>query len=271
MSGDLKVKEHPGKLGCCPACGAALEENDIFCSECGCRLTKERGEDTPPKLSWEKKINLFTDKHVFKGLSLALGGGVGFVFLLLLILSLADGTFDWGFFRTLLLIVLALFGILAVLIPVAMLILGGWRYPYRFTVDKDGVFLETAPEQRRKNTFLNSLGFVLGLLSKDPGAMGAAILAQSRQSEFYGWKDIRLVKPDPRGRSIVLKLSRGRTSVLWCPPERYEEILRAVLTWHKSTEPQRRKKAGRKKGSKGFVWATGQPARRRPSRKNISL
>ncbi len=235
MSGDLKVKKASGKPGCRPACGVPLEENDIFCSECGYRLTEKEGEDTPPKLSWEKKINLFTDKHVFRGLALALGGGVGSVFLLLLILSLADGTFDWAFFRTLLLIVVALFGILVVLILMEMLVLGSWRYPYRFTVDKDGVLLETAPGQRRKNTVLNSLLFVLGLLKGKPGAMGAAVLAQSRQSEFLKWEDIRRVEPDPRGRAIVLKFSRGRTSVLWCPPERYEEILCAVLAWHKKT------------------------------------
>ncbi len=248
MSGDLKAKKDPGEPGCCPACGAALEENDIFCSECDRRLTGDGGEDAPPELSWEKKINLFTDKHVLKGLALALGGGVGFVFLLMLIMSLTDGRFDWAFLRTLLLIVLALAGIFAVITPVAMLILGGWRYPYRFTVNKDGILLETAAERRRKNTVLNSLLFVLGLLGRRPGAIGAALLAQSRQSEFYGWKDIRLIEPDPRGRDIVLKLSRGRTAVLWCPPERYEEILGAVQAWHRRTEPLRIKKSRQKKG-----------------------
>jgi len=95
---------------------------------------------------------------------------------------------------------------------------------------------------------LNSLGFFLGALKGEPGLMGASVLAQSRQSEFYRWEDIRLIKPDPRGRSIVLKLSGGRTSILWCPPERYEEILHAVMKWHEKTEPLRRKKSRKKKG-----------------------
>jgi hypothetical protein len=199
-------------------------------------------------LTWETKVNLFTDRHVLKGLFLALGGGFGFTFLLILILGLMDGSFSLAFFRTMLFIFLALAGVIGLLTALSMLILGGRRYPYVFTIDGEGILMETGRERRKKNTVLNSLLFVLGLLRGKPGAMGTAILAQSRQREFYGWKDIRLVEPDPRGRSIVLKLSRGRTSVLWCPPERYEEILRAVLAWHKKTEPLRRKKSQKKKG-----------------------
>ncbi len=229
----------------CPQCGTALKEADVFCNKCGYHFVEEGKQDKPPSLSWERKVNLFIDRHVFKSFLLALWIGASAIFLFLLILGLVEGSLSWEVFRTILLITLAVSGVILAFYPVALLILGGWSYHYRFRVDENGILLETAPRQRKWNTFLNFLTFISGILKRKPGMMGAAILAQSRQRELYRWEDVRLIKPDPRGHAIVLKLYGGRTSVLWCPPERYEEILQAILRWREIIEPRKRKRSKR--------------------------
>jgi hypothetical protein len=111
---------------------------------------------------------------------------------------------------------------------VALVVLGN-RVDATFTVDAEGMTV-AAGERIRK---VNRIVTIIALLSGRPGPVGSAMLATSREDTLVRWESVSRIKFYPRQRVIQVRDSGMRTTRLFCPSDRYEEIVRRV---HEETE-----------------------------------
>jgi len=169
------------------------------------------------------EVNLFRQIRVLRELALALGGGIAFLVLFLIVLQWLDGRLTWEFWVTIGQIALALALLLTVLAGVGMWIMGGRAYPYVYTLNTEGIRVAVAPRQRRRNALLYELLFILGVLGGPPSAIGAALLGSAREVEFIRWKDIRRVEVDRKAHCVLLRHGWKRT-LIWFLPERFSEL-----------------------------------------------
>ncbi len=147
----------------------------------------------------------------------------GIVWLFMIILTAAEGDLDattfWSFSR----IVLLILGGLLLLAFFVMAVLYR-RYEYRFTLDEQGVSASTIGGTRKKNAVINALL----VLSGRPSAMGAGMLAGSRQDQRVRWKDANAFRVDTRRRQIALRRGRRTLMLIQCTQENLE-IVRQVV------------------------------------------
>jgi len=101
---------------------------------------------------------------------------------------------------------------------------GGYEMEYR--VGEQGIGGRPHGRTARKNRLIN----LLLVLSGRPSAMGAGMLAQSRQVEYVAWKDVGRIEADPRQRTIALYRGRRPLMVVACDDAHYEAVLQEART-----------------------------------------
>ncbi|NLO27994.1 MAG: hypothetical protein GX113_07440 [Actinobacteria bacterium] len=122
-------------------------------------------------LPWQATIPIWQSSVVLRQLSAVLLIAVAAVWVLMIIITAADGDLDraafWSFSRIALII-------LAVLVGLATLVVAllHRRAEYRFEMDEQGISASTAARTRKKNAVINTLL----VLSGRPSAMGAGAL-----------------------------------------------------------------------------------------------
>jgi len=79
-------------------------------------------------------------------------------------------------------------------------------------------------EQARKGRRLSRAAVLLGLFARNYSAVGAGLLAQSRQSQRLTWGQVRKVSYRPKSGVIILRAAPGNSMVLFCPPDSYARI-----------------------------------------------
>ncbi|MCX7779903.1 MAG: hypothetical protein N2491_03170 [Negativicutes bacterium] len=112
-------------------------------------------------------------------------------------------------------------------------------YEVTFLVNYAGAAMDTRPERRRINRWINGLLFWLSLLSQRPGGMGTAILAEASQSIFVEWTDVQRIVPQPDRFIIRLQNSWRTVLSLYCSAENYQSVLDLVYEQFKAHEEQR--------------------------------
>ena len=218
-----------GNEGSCASCGNLVAVGEAFCSECGQPLTSMLAKKV---LQWDRNIpprDILTGSLKVLGISVLIMWVVVEVmsqftrhsFTVSLYKSMAknDPTMYYaaGF--------VGFFLLLTFLICWAMFSHG---YEASFRVGPEGAAMDTRPERRRVNSRINKLLFWVSLLSGRPGGMGTAMLAQSRQSTFAEWSDVKRIKLDPERWIIHLKNSWRTEVSLYCTPENYQSVLALV-------------------------------------------
>lgn len=166
-------------------------------------------------LDWKIRVSIFRNSLILKQLAIALGIPFGILIVILLFLG-GDSRYKMYGIG----LILALFIVTWLFV---MIVYRG-KYEVQFTLSKEGVTCETQSNQARKNRVINFLAAVLGLLSRNPGAAGAGILAQSRQKEHLAWKKIKKVKYRPKQHTIMLRGGPLEAIALFCRPDNYLEV-----------------------------------------------
>jgi len=172
-------------------------------------------------LTWEADIPLFKSAVVLRQLTLALGLPVLVIFILLVILSAIDEQLTVDRLRSLVIISLGLLAGLLLLAAVAILLVYGSRYHYRFTLDEHGAQAVVAGGTRSRNRIIN----LLLVLSGQPSAMGAGLLAEGRQEQQARWGELDTFSADPHSGEILLRKGRRVVMLLWCDPSLYPHAL----------------------------------------------
>jgi len=172
-------------------------------------------------MEWNISVPIFTTPVIVKQMAVAIGIPFGIVILFLLVMSDDEDR------------IYALYGVglilmLLFLTFVLILLIYGGRYTAQFIVSGKGIGCYTYGRQRKINRFLNGLTVFLGLIGKNPTAAGAGMLAQSRQSIFLPWKEVKKVKYRKKQKTIILCGGFGRNIAVFCTTENYEAVEEAV-------------------------------------------
>ena len=122
-----------------------------------------------------------------------------------------SGTEEWRFLGG---IVLVTAGVYLALLSTGVLVVYGGRYEVEFRMDEEGIGGRPHGRTAMKNRLVNRLL----LLSGNPTAAGAGMLAEARQVEYVAWRDVDTVASDARRGTIVLGKGRWPRMVVACPP-----------------------------------------------------
>jgi len=176
------------------------------------------------KIKWEINVPIFRNTVILKDLGIALGIPFGLLILILLIISGGDISSDGILYPLVSIGILFIAGYLFV-----MLIYGGC-YAAGYVIDKNGILNYTQRKQAKKNKIINTLLIVFGLFSRRPSVAGAGLLAQTRQSVFLKWKNIRKVKIYPKSKSIVIKGGFAEKIALFCNDDNFQIVKDMILS-----------------------------------------
>lgn len=75
----------------------------------------------------------------------------------------------------------------------------------------------------------SKMAFWGGVLTGNPTAAGAGLLAGSEQSTFIPYEDVRTVRVSPASNYVELKGDRfDKPVALFCPPETFDQVVQVV-------------------------------------------
>jgi len=172
-------------------------------------------------LTWVANRPILRDPIVVRQLALVFAIPMVVLFVILAIIQWPWDADTWRLLGQITLVTAAVF-LALLLIGVAVVALGGYRQIYR--LDDEGIGGRPHGRTAVKNGVVNTLL----ILSGRPSAMGAGLLAQSRQVEYTAWRDVDRVETDPRRRTITLYRGRRPGMVVPCDEVHYEAVLGAA-------------------------------------------
>ncbi len=172
--------------------------------------------NSPEKLEWEISVPIFRNTIILRQLGIAIGIPFGLVALVIVVTTGAQ----WIYALYALALIAALFALTYALI---MALYGG-KYAAGYRIDHNGILNYTQTRQAKRNLWLNGITVILGLATGKPSAAGAGMLAQSRQTVFLKWRDIKKVKYLPEQQTIMLRGSVLESMAVFCDSENYEQV-----------------------------------------------
>jgi len=171
-------------------------------------------------MEWKISVPIFKDKTILKQLGIAIGIPFGLV---VLIVGIATNWSD------VVLYLLAIIGILFFFTWLLLMVVNRGKYDVEFFLNDEGVICQTQKQQAKRNRILNILTIFLGLFSAKPAAMGAGLLAETRQRVFVKWKRVAKVKYKPKQLTIMVRGGWTENIAIFCTKENYEETEHYVM------------------------------------------
>ncbi len=171
-------------------------------------------------IKWRAGVPIFKNTVILKQLGIAVGIPFGIV---ALVIGLTSGKSVYTLYG------LGLIGAVLVLTWLFIMVVYRGKYEAEFVLDDQGVRCRTQAGQAKKNSMINALTVVLGLLSGRPAVAGAGMLAQSRQDVFLKWGRVGKVKYNPRNHTILLGGGFGESIALFCNPDNFARVEREVM------------------------------------------
>jgi len=111
-----------------------------------------------------------------------------------------------------------------ILTAVLLHVLYRGMYHVNFTVDSSGVRCYTTSRQAQSNKLLNALTVFAGLLSRQPAAAGAGVLAQARQQTFIRWNRVTKIRFYDESQTILVRAGYFDSVAIFCAPDNYPEV-----------------------------------------------
>jgi len=176
------------------------------------------------KINWEINVPIFRNTVILKDLGIALGIPFGLLILMLLVISGGNISSDGILYPLISIGILFFAGFLFI-----MLIYGG-SYAAGYVIDKNGILNYTQKKHAKRNAIINTLLIIIGLISKKPSVAGAGLLAQTKQSVFLKWKNIKKIKVYPKSRSIVIKGGFAEKIALFCNDDNFQIVRDIILS-----------------------------------------
>jgi hypothetical protein len=171
-------------------------------------------------LAWPARVKMLTNPMIWSSLALAFGIGSAVVALVVCLASgnlvgVVIGAALFGFFM-----------VLVLLIALVVDLFGGFRVT--LALSSKGVWSLSGKGVERAAT----AALVGGILTGNPGAMGAGLLARSSKSTFIRYRDVTKVKVSAGRRYLLVKGGFGEQPIgLFCTPETFDPAL-AILREH---------------------------------------
>ncbi|MCE1237830.1 MAG: hypothetical protein LWW93_15880 [Hyphomicrobiales bacterium] len=199
-------------------------------------MTKRARRPTGQTIAWEIDVPLLGNRLVVLAVAKAFFLAAFLMWALLAFLFAVQG--EWDLIGTMAVFVFAITGgVVAVGLLAAALIFGN-RLHYRFRLDDAGATCERAD---RRAARVDTLAVVLGVLSGKPGVVGSGLLSAAQASIHASWASVASVTPHPSLHAVGLANVWRTTVILYCPPERWQEILAFVAARTAGRAAPRRK------------------------------
>jgi len=179
-------------------------------------------------VKWDIDTSILTNKFILNELLKVLGIAFSIMALivsLILLPSILEGNFySDGTNLSGLKYALMLTGLLFLLTCLFIFAYYGNKYELTYIVDEKGVETLTRTGQKKKNSRVNFLLIILGLLFRNPTAAGTGFLANAGQGQFMKWKDVKKVTFYPRSNTIVLSGGYGIKNIVFCTGDKYGPV-----------------------------------------------
>jgi hypothetical protein len=219
----------------CPSCGSTISPDAAFCTVCGAKAVS-----TSPNSAvitddgirrWVAELNLWSNATIlittFKVLALA---GL-FPALLMLVLGLAEGDGAGAvlvFFKVYGMVMAVLLVLLAFGYVLLALMYGG-KYCVVFEMDDQEVRHTQLQKQVKRAQALGMLTMLAGAASGNPTAMGAGLLAASRQTAISRFKKIRSITVHQRRQVIYITTSDQIRNQIYPGQEDFQSIVDHIV------------------------------------------
>jgi len=184
------------------------------------------------EIKWDTDVSILSNKFILNELLKVLGIAVSVTVLIVSLIVLpsildnqfySDGTNLSGFKYALMLI-----GLLFLLTALFIFAYYGNKYELTYIMDEKGVETLTRAGQKRKNSRVNFLLIILGILFRNPTAAGTGFLANAGQGQVMKWKDVTKVTFYPRSNTVVVSGGYGIKSIIFWTGDNYGPVSSGV-------------------------------------------
>ncbi len=166
------------------------------------------------KLSWSIRVPLQKNKVIRDQLALALGIPFGTLLAVLLFLRAWNGLVLVG-------------GMLALGLLLAAFLFRG-TCDLQYLLDDKGITCETQSAQKKRVRVMAAATMSMAVLTANPTAAAAGLLAGTGTKQRFQWKCIRKVKYLEQSRTILLGAGFGETAAVFCTGENYERVRHCI-------------------------------------------
>lgn len=168
------------------------------------------------EMSWEANIHLYRDKTILKQLAIAIGIPFGVVVIFLL--WAAAGSTSPSRFYGIYLIILV-FGLTFLFLTVVY----KNSFHVRYILTQKHITMKMSEKQAKTNKRVNNATMLAGLVTMNPTAMGAGVLASNRQQQTMKLTDIQSIKLDERKHRILVNDSFYEF-IIQCTAQNYQDV-----------------------------------------------
>ena len=154
--------------------------------------------------------------------------GISSLILFLFLTGIAVYDWKWRNFTVMLPLVGLVSAGLLVLLILVMLGFFWNRFPMGFSLSPQGAIVVSLS---RCGRWGNRLAVILGALAGKPGVAGAGLLGMAQETTTIAWDDVRRVNIHAPARVISLMDSWHVVLRLYCTPQNYDMVLKAVQSW----------------------------------------
>lgn len=177
------------------------------------------------KYRWCYEVNLFKNTQILRDLFLALGFGLGFLFLIMVFAEICQGTSFSNIIQMFLVFlgIMALVSVLGVISYYIWAIASGGRYCVLIIMDEKSITHQQMPKEIKKTQVLGAITALAGLISGSASASGAGLLAANNSALRTAFKDVRNIKSVPKRNLIKVNelLTKNR---IFVPYEDYDFV-----------------------------------------------
>lgn len=221
----------------CSNCGAQLPDDARFCGNCGtpCEaaapvqpqpqpqtqpvaLAKDYAQEADGtvrlcedgKYRWVYELDMMRNSAVLGTLFKIFG----FIFLgIWLVAAIAEGFSGFGQLTLTLLLIFAGVSVLILLSYWIVAKMNGGKYCVLFTMDETGLMHTQLPRQYKKAQVAGWIAMLAGVLAGNPSAVGAGILAATRNSLISNFSKVRTIQAVPRQNLIKVNSPLSKNQV----------------------------------------------------------
>ncbi|WMW22019.1 hypothetical protein RE476_11690 [Methanolobus mangrovi] len=184
--------------------------------------------DTKNDIKWDIDVSILTNRFILKELLKVLGIATFVTVAIVLLITLpsilggdihsnSSNARDMKY-------ALTLIGMLFFFTALFIFVYYGNMYMLSYSMDSKSVSTISRTEQRGKNSKLNFLLIIIGLLARNPTATGIGFLASSHQDQNLKWKNIKKATFHPDSSTVTLSAGYGEKSIVFCTDDNYDEV-----------------------------------------------
>lgn len=180
------------------------------------------------KIEWDIDVSILTNRFILNELLRVLGIATlitaAIVALIILPSILSESAYSTSSNLRDMKYALMLVGILFLFTALFIIAYYGNKYMLSYNLDSESVSTITREKQKAKNSKINFLLILAGLLTGNPTAAGTGFLAASHQNQELKWKNISKITFYPKSKTIALKAGFAEKSIVFCTPENYDSV-----------------------------------------------